>query len=79
MLGPPGADTLRLARCVATVLPEKILAEAIETARVHSVAGLTGDRTAFDTTRPCRVLHHTIPDVWLVSGGQVGWPPSEGE
>jgi magnesium chelatase family protein len=38
------------------------LAEAIETTRIHSVAGLTGDRTALVTTRPCRAPHHTISD-----------------
>jgi magnesium chelatase family protein len=43
-----------LARRLTTILPAMTLAEAIETPRIHSVAGLTGDRTAWVTTRPCR-------------------------
>jgi magnesium chelatase family protein len=50
------------------------LAEAIETTRIHSVAGLTGDRTALVTTLPCRAPHHTISAVGLIGGGHV--PPS---
>jgi magnesium chelatase family protein len=43
-----------LARRLTTILPAMTLAEAIETTRIHRVAGLTGDRTALVTTRPCR-------------------------
>jgi magnesium chelatase family protein len=50
------------------------LTEAIETTRIHSVAGLTGGRTAFVTTRPFRAPHHTISDVGLIGGGQVPMP-----
>jgi predicted ATPase with chaperone activity len=50
------------------------LAEAIETTRIHSVAGLTGDRTALVTTRPCRAPHHTISDAGRIGGGQVPLP-----
>jgi magnesium chelatase family protein len=50
------------------------LAEAIETPRIHRVAGLTGDRTTLVTTRPCRALHHTIADVGLIGGGHVPLP-----
>jgi len=50
------------------------LAEAIETTRIHSVAGLTGDRTALVTTRPCRAPHHTISDAGLIGGGHVPMP-----
>jgi hypothetical protein len=42
------------ARRLTTILPAMTLAEAIETTRIHRVAGLTGDRTALVTTRPCR-------------------------
>jgi Magnesium chelatase, subunit ChlI len=59
-----------LARRLTTILPEMTLDEAIETARIHGVAGLTGDRTAFVTTRPCRAPHPTISDVGLVGGGR---------
>ena len=50
------------------------LAEAIETTRIHSVASLTGDRTALVTTRPCRAPHHTISDAGLIGGGHVPMP-----
>jgi magnesium chelatase family protein len=63
-----------LARRLTTILPAMTLAEAIETTRIHRVAGLTGDRTAWVTTRPCRAPHHTISDVGLIGGGQVPLP-----
>jgi magnesium chelatase family protein len=63
-----------LARRLTTILRAMSLAEALETTRIHSVAGLTGGRAAFVTTRPCRALHHTISDVGLVGGGQVPRP-----
>src|SRR5262245_4767048 len=50
------------------------LAEALETTRLHRVAGLTGDRTAWVTTRPCRAPHHPIADVGRIGGGQVPLP-----
>jgi magnesium chelatase family protein len=63
-----------LARRLTTILPDMALAEAIETTRIHSVAGLTGRRTAFVTTRPFRAPHHTISDVGLIGGGQIPMP-----
>ena len=63
-----------LARRLATILPAMSLAEAIETTRIHRLAGLTGDRTALVTTRPCRAPHHTISDVGLIGGGHVPMP-----
>src|SRR5262245_42728165 len=51
MLGPPGAGKSMLARRLTTILPAMTLAEAIETTRIHRVAGLTGERTALVTTR----------------------------
>jgi hypothetical protein len=62
------------ARQLTTILPALTLAEAIETTRIHSVAGRTGDRTAWVTTRPFRAPHHTISDVELIGGGQVPLP-----
>ena len=50
------------------------LAETIETTRIHSVVGLTGDRTALVTTRPCREPHHTLSDAGLIGGGHVPMP-----
>jgi magnesium chelatase family protein len=52
LLGPPGAGKSMLARRLTTIFPAMTLAEAIKTTRIHRVAGLTGDRTAFVTTRP---------------------------
>jgi magnesium chelatase family protein len=63
-----------LARRLTTILPAMSLAEAFETTRMHSVAGLTGDRTALVTTRPFRAPHHPISDVGLIGGGQVPMP-----
>ncbi len=63
-----------LARRLTTILPAMTLAEAIDTTRIHSVAGLTGGRTDFVTTRPFRAPHHTISDVGLIGGGQVPMP-----
>jgi hypothetical protein len=63
-----------LARQLTTILPAMTLAEAIETTRFHSVAGLTGDRTAWVTTRPCRAPYHTISDVGLIGGSHVPMP-----
>jgi Magnesium chelatase, subunit ChlI len=69
LLGPHGAGKSRLARRRTTMLPAMTLAEASETTRMHSVAGLTEGRTAWVTTRPCRAPHHTISDVGLIGGG----------
>jgi magnesium chelatase family protein len=63
-----------LARRLTTILPTMTLPEAIETTRIHRVAGRTGARTAVVTTRPCRAPHHTISDVGLIGGGQGPMP-----
>jgi len=63
-----------LARRLTTTLPVMTLAEAIETTRLHRVAGRTGDRTALVTTRPYRAPHQTISDAGLIGGGQVPMP-----
>jgi magnesium chelatase family protein len=61
-------------RHLTTILPEMTLAEAIQTTRIHRVAGLTGRRPAVVTTRPFRAPHHTIADVGLIGGGQIPTP-----
>jgi magnesium chelatase family protein len=66
--------SLGLAWRLTTILPAMTLADALETTRLHRVAGLTGDRTALVTTRPCRTPHHTISDVGLIGGGHVPMP-----
>jgi magnesium chelatase family protein len=63
-----------LDRRLTTMLPALTLAEALETTRIHRVAGLTGDRTALVTTRPCRAPHQTISDAGLIGGGHVPMP-----
>jgi magnesium chelatase family protein len=63
-----------LARRLTTILPAMTLAAALETTRIHSVAALTGDRTAWVTTRPFRAPHHTISDAGLIGGGHVPMP-----
>jgi magnesium chelatase family protein len=74
LLVPPGAGKSLLARRLTTILPAMPLAEAIETTRIHRVDGLTGDRTAWVTTRPFRAPHHTISEAGLIGGGHVPMP-----
>jgi magnesium chelatase family protein len=74
MLGRLGAGKSMLARRLTTILPAMTLAEAIETTRIHRVAGLTGDRSMLITTRPFRASHHTISDAGLIGGGHVPRP-----
>jgi Magnesium chelatase, subunit ChlI len=63
-----------LAHRLTTILPAMTLPEALETTRIHRVAGLTGDRTACVTTRPCRAPHHTISAVGLIGGARCRCP-----
>jgi magnesium chelatase family protein len=50
------------------------LAKAMETTRLHRVAGVTGRHTAFITTRPFRAPHHPIADVGVIGGGHIPMP-----
>jgi magnesium chelatase family protein len=63
-----------LARRLTAILPAMTLADAIETTRIHRVAGCTNDRAALVTTRPCRAPHHPISDAGLIGGGHVPMP-----
>jgi magnesium chelatase family protein len=63
-----------LARRLATILPAMSLAEAIETTRIHRLAGLTGGCRAFVTTHLFRAPHHTIAEVGVIGGGQLPTP-----
>ena len=65
------------ARRLTTLLPAMTLPEALETTRIHRVAGLTGARTTWVTTRLVRAPHRTLSDVGLIGGGQ-GPTPGEG-
>jgi magnesium chelatase family protein len=69
MIGPPGAGKTMLAKRLPTILPSLTLNEALETTKIHSVAGKLGVNTGLLTTRPFRSPHHTISDVALVGGG----------
>ena len=76
LIGPPGAGKTMLARRLPSILPPLSLREALETTKIHSVAGVLPAATALVTTRPFRAPHHTISDVALVGGGSF---PSPGE
>lgn len=69
MIGPPGAGKTMLAKRLPTIIPPLTLEEALETTKIHSVAGKIDDHTALMTRRPFRSPHHTISDVALVGGG----------
>lgn len=70
MIGPPGAGKTMLARRLPGILPPMTINEALETTKIHSVAGKTGKSKGLITIRPFRAPHHTISDVALVGGGQ---------
>lgn len=74
MLGPPGSGKTMLARRLPGILPPMGLEEALETARVHSVAGLLGNGRPLSMTRPFRAPHHSISDAGLIGGGTVPRP-----
>lgn len=69
MVGPPGSGKTLLARRLATILPDLSFEEALETTKIHSVAGYLRDSAAMVATRPFRSPHHQISDVALVGGG----------
>jgi magnesium chelatase family protein len=72
MIGPPGAGKTMLAKRLPSILPPLNLHEALETTKIHSVAGKLGSDAALISNRPFRSPHHTISDVALVGGG--GFP-----
>ena len=74
MIGPPGAGKTMLAKRLPSILPPLTLREALETTKIHSVAGQISKNTSLTTKRPFRAPHHTISDVALVGGGQFPQP-----
>jgi magnesium chelatase family protein len=74
MIGPPGAGKTMLAKRLSTILPALSLEEALETTKIHSVAGKIDRNSSLITIRPFRSPHHTISDVALVGGGTYPQP-----
>ncbi len=69
LIGPPGAGKTMLAKRMPTILPPLSLQEALETTKIHSVAGKLPTGSALINKRPFRSPHHTISDMALVGGG----------
>ncbi len=69
LIGPPGSGKTMLAKRLPSILPPPNLHEALETTKIHSVAGRMGSNTSLMSVRPFRNPHHTISDVALVGGG----------
>lgn len=74
LIGPPGAGKTMLAKRLPTILPPLTLHEALETTKIHSVAGRMGKKASLISVRPFRSPHHTISDVALVGGGGIPQP-----
>jgi magnesium chelatase family protein len=74
LIGPPGAGKTMLAKRLPTILPPLSLQEALETTKIHSVAGKLAENSTLVSRRPFRSPHHTISDVALVGGGGVPQP-----
>ncbi len=74
MIGPPGAGKTMLAKRIPSILPPLTLDEALETTKIHSVAGKTMKYSSLITTRPFRSPHHTSSDVAIVGGGTFPQP-----
>lgn len=73
MIGPPGSGKTMLAKRFPTILPKMTMPEALETTKIHSIAGMVKTE-GLVATRPFRSPHHTISDAALVGGGRIPRP-----
>lgn len=74
LVGPPGSGKSMMAKRLPSIMPPLTLAEALETTKIHSVAGKLGRGSMLMTSRPFRAPHHTISPVALVGGGASPMP-----
>lgn len=74
LIGPPGSGKTMVAKRLPTILPHLTLEEALDTTKIHSVAGLVHRGEGIIATRPFRSPHHTISDAGLIGGGHVPRP-----
>lgn len=74
LIGPPGAGKSMLAKRLPTILPEMTFEEAVETTKIHSIAGVLDKKDPFIRVRPFRSPHHTVSPAGITGGGSIPKP-----
>ena len=74
LIGPPGSGKTMMAKRIPSILPPLNLQEALETTKIHSVAGKLGSERSLIVSRPFRMPHHTVSDIALIGGGSIPHP-----